>query len=223
MKILDIPQSGKRGLNVSQAGQFGQISRALAIPSNPRTPAQMTTRGILTNVSARAQVGSADTSGASFRRQRAAFSTPKLDQRNAARLFLQRRGYVSVLEGVLRDDPIDAILCYIRMRLHLEFSLPHDVLVEYEPIVRPPKRNDGVPVCVLIRSWNLRVSKFSAASDFTSPLSSQQAHGSSPSSSLSGSSPFSRMRCTCGCEMPPVPICSAIGMTNIRTFPWWKS
>ena len=69
--------------------------------------------------SARAQSGSADTSGASFRRQRAAFSTPKLDQRNAARLFLQRRGYVSVLEGVLRDDPIDAILCYIRMRLHL--------------------------------------------------------------------------------------------------------
>jgi hypothetical protein len=53
MKILDIPQSGKRGLNVSQAGQFGQISRALAIPSNPRSPSQMTTRGILTKVSAR--------------------------------------------------------------------------------------------------------------------------------------------------------------------------
>jgi len=44
---------GKRGLNVSQAGHFGQISRALAIPSNPRTPAQMTTGGILTRVSAR--------------------------------------------------------------------------------------------------------------------------------------------------------------------------
>ena len=28
MKILDIPQSGKRGLNVSQDGAFGQISRA---------------------------------------------------------------------------------------------------------------------------------------------------------------------------------------------------
>src|ERR1039457_676853 len=53
MKILDIPQSGKRGLNVSQAGQFGQISRALAIPSNPRSRSQMTTRGILTKVSAR--------------------------------------------------------------------------------------------------------------------------------------------------------------------------
>ena len=38
MKILDIPQSGKRGLNVSQDGAFGQISRTLAIPANPRTP-----------------------------------------------------------------------------------------------------------------------------------------------------------------------------------------
>ena len=53
MKILDIPQSGKRGLYVSQAGQFGQISRALAIPSNPRSKAQMTVRDILTKVSAR--------------------------------------------------------------------------------------------------------------------------------------------------------------------------
>ena len=53
MKILDIPQSGKRGLNVSQAGQFGQISRALAIPSNPRSPAQMGIRATLTKVSAR--------------------------------------------------------------------------------------------------------------------------------------------------------------------------
>ena len=52
MKILDIPQSGKRGLNVSQAGQFGQISRTLAIPSNPRSAAQMGVRNILKRVSA---------------------------------------------------------------------------------------------------------------------------------------------------------------------------
>ena len=52
MKILDIPQSGKRGLNVSQAGHFGQVSRALAIPANPRSPAQMTIRAILSTVSA---------------------------------------------------------------------------------------------------------------------------------------------------------------------------
>jgi hypothetical protein len=56
MKILDIPQSGKRGLNVSQAGQFGQISRALAIPSNPRTPSQMSVRTILSRVAARWRV-----------------------------------------------------------------------------------------------------------------------------------------------------------------------
>ena len=50
MKILDIPQSGKRGLYVSQGGRYGQISRALVIPSNPRTVAQMGVRGILSRV-----------------------------------------------------------------------------------------------------------------------------------------------------------------------------
>jgi hypothetical protein len=52
MKILDIPQSGKRGLTVSQNGAFGQISRALAIPSNPRSSRQMSVRAILSRVSA---------------------------------------------------------------------------------------------------------------------------------------------------------------------------
>jgi hypothetical protein len=53
MKILDIPQSGKRGLNVSQAGQFGQISRPLAIPANPRTGAQMTVLDNLSRMAAK--------------------------------------------------------------------------------------------------------------------------------------------------------------------------
>jgi hypothetical protein len=52
MKILDIPQSGKRGLNVSQASAFGQMSRTLAIPSNPRSASQMSVRKILSKVSA---------------------------------------------------------------------------------------------------------------------------------------------------------------------------
>ncbi len=52
MKILDIPQSGKRGLNVSQNGAFGQISRTLAIPTNPRSPRQMTVRSNLSKVAA---------------------------------------------------------------------------------------------------------------------------------------------------------------------------
>ena len=53
MKILDIPQSGKRGLYVTQDGRYGQISRALVIPSNPRTASQMSVRAILTRVTMR--------------------------------------------------------------------------------------------------------------------------------------------------------------------------
>jgi hypothetical protein len=53
MKILDIPQSGKRGLNVSQNSAFGQVSRTLAIPSNPRSSAQMSVRANLSQVAAR--------------------------------------------------------------------------------------------------------------------------------------------------------------------------
>jgi hypothetical protein len=53
MKILDIPQSGKRGLYVSQGGRYGQINRAFVIPSNPRTASQTSVRAILTRVTAR--------------------------------------------------------------------------------------------------------------------------------------------------------------------------
>jgi hypothetical protein len=52
MKILDIPQSGKRGLNVSQNGRYGQISRSLVIPTNPRSSAQVAVRTIFANVAA---------------------------------------------------------------------------------------------------------------------------------------------------------------------------
>jgi hypothetical protein len=53
MKILDIPQSGKRGLTVSQNGRYGQISRALVIPANPQTAAQLNVRSILAAVATR--------------------------------------------------------------------------------------------------------------------------------------------------------------------------
>ena len=52
MKILDVPQCGKRGVTVSQGGRYGQISRALVIPTNPRTPAQMLIRSRLSTVTA---------------------------------------------------------------------------------------------------------------------------------------------------------------------------
>ena len=53
MKMLDIPQSGKRGLTVSQGGRNGQISRALVIPTNPRTDAQLRIRSFLTGVASK--------------------------------------------------------------------------------------------------------------------------------------------------------------------------
>ena len=53
MEILDILQSGRRGIYVSLGGRYGQISRAVAIPANPRTDAQMDVRRTLGNVTAR--------------------------------------------------------------------------------------------------------------------------------------------------------------------------
>ena len=50
MKILDIPQAGKRGLNVSKNSRNGLVSRALVIPTNPRTDAQLRIRDFLSNV-----------------------------------------------------------------------------------------------------------------------------------------------------------------------------
>lgn len=50
MKILDIPQSGKKGLNVSMGGRYGQAIRALVIPTNPRTAAQLQRRQVLSAV-----------------------------------------------------------------------------------------------------------------------------------------------------------------------------
>ena len=97
MKILDIPQSGKRGLNVSQAGQFGQISRALAIPANPRSPSQMTTRGILTKVSARWR--------ALLETQRAAWMAAAKEAKSTSRL-----GQNGTLSGFLLFTKINCTL-----------------------------------------------------------------------------------------------------------------
>src|ERR1035441_2009445 len=88
MKILDIPQSGKRGLNVSQAGQFGQISRALAIPSNPRTPSQMGVRTILSRVAARWRALEETERAAWVAAAKEAKSSPRLGQSGALSGFL---------------------------------------------------------------------------------------------------------------------------------------
>src|ERR1035441_5739987 len=97
MKILDIPQSGKRGLNVSQAGQFGQISRTLAIPSNPRSAAQMGVRNILKRVSA--------SSRALQEAQRAAWMAAAKETKSNSRL-----GQNGALSGFLLFTKINCTL-----------------------------------------------------------------------------------------------------------------
>ena len=48
MKVLTEPKAGKCGVIVYQQGRYGQIARALAIPANPQTVAQMAVRNRLT-------------------------------------------------------------------------------------------------------------------------------------------------------------------------------
>src|ERR1035441_10551719 len=53
MKVLEIPKSGKCGGTVWQRNRYCQYSYPAFIPSNPRTPAQVTVRGTFGAVSAR--------------------------------------------------------------------------------------------------------------------------------------------------------------------------
>jgi hypothetical protein len=53
MKILDIPQSGKRGSFVTVRTRYGQSSRPLVIPRDPKTPAQLRSRSTLGHVAPR--------------------------------------------------------------------------------------------------------------------------------------------------------------------------
>ncbi len=48
MKIIDVPQTGKIGLQVSMPGRYGLVRRAWVVPANPNTLAQQTVRANLT-------------------------------------------------------------------------------------------------------------------------------------------------------------------------------
>jgi hypothetical protein len=73
-------------------------------------------------------------------------TSPALVQRRAGRLDLQRRGYVHTLSAAVRGNGLDALLAFIRTRLQLEFSLPHEPLVIQFPLVEPdqiPRNSRG--------------------------------------------------------------------------------
>jgi hypothetical protein len=88
MKILDIPQSGKRGLNVSQDGQFGQISRALGRVANPRTKSQVAVRDNMGRVAARWRALQEIQRAAWMAAAKEAMSNPRLKQNGSLSGFL---------------------------------------------------------------------------------------------------------------------------------------
>jgi hypothetical protein len=74
-----------------------------------------------------------------------AFKTPELEKRIAARRAIQRSGYCACLSGLIRRDPLEALLAYLRMQLQLEFTLPNDQLMAYFPSQYKVPQMPGVP------------------------------------------------------------------------------
>lgn len=90
----------------------------------------------------------ADSLARAYREASRTFTTPELERRMAARRAVQRNGYCASLAGVLRRDAVDALFSYLRMRLQLEFSLPHDQLFAYVPSRYVVEALPGVPPVV---------------------------------------------------------------------------
>ena len=87
----------------------------------------------------------ADSLARSYRDAVHSLKTPELEQRMEARRRIQKSGYCHTLAAVVGRDGLGALLSYIRMRLHLEFTLPNDQLYAYFPNPIKEERIPGVP------------------------------------------------------------------------------
>jgi hypothetical protein len=90
----------------------------------------------------------ADSMARAYREAARTVTTPELERRIAARRAVQRSGYCTTLAAVIRHNALDALLSYIRMRLHLDFSLPHDQLFAYIPSQYKVGPTPGIPPVV---------------------------------------------------------------------------
>jgi hypothetical protein len=107
MRILDIPQSGRRGLYVSQGGRNGQISRIWVIPGNPRTAFQMDVRRAFGSVNARWRTLTEEQRTAWRAAAKAKNSVPRLGQSGpltGSQLFTK----ISCTLATLGADQVDA-------------------------------------------------------------------------------------------------------------------
>jgi hypothetical protein len=57
-----------------------------------------------------------------------AYATPEYRARKTQRREFQRAGYAGVLHDILALDAAGALLSYIRTRLQIEYSLPHNTI-----------------------------------------------------------------------------------------------
>ncbi len=87
----------------------------------------------------------ADSGVSAFRRAIAGLTTPEFEQRKRNRRMLQQRGYVLMLQDVIRHDGLGALFSYLRMRAQLDFHLPQNTLMVFVPVVQPPPSGPHMP------------------------------------------------------------------------------
>lgn len=81
-----------------------------------------------------------------FLRALSKLSHPKLEERKKLVRGYQQRGYASTLLNVLDINGTNAILSYLKTRLQIEFSLPHEpimVNISALPEAPPPTLNSS--------------------------------------------------------------------------------
>ena len=90
--------------------------------------------------------------------------SPALEQRKAARLRLQRAGYLEALASELRGDGAASLASLVRMNAQVEFHLSHRPLSVYFPVAQPTspvisplmrQRTSGMYQVLLYEDWSM--------------------------------------------------------------------
>jgi hypothetical protein len=72
-------------------------------------------------------------------------TSPQLQQRKALRLKLQRRGYVTVLQAAVDNDPLAALLAYIRVHAQVALFIPHNQIMVHTRIETTRTKESHLP------------------------------------------------------------------------------
>ena len=86
-----------------------------------------------------------DSSSARFAIESSKLTSPQLEARKRILRDYQQRGYVEVLSHVLDNDGLSALLAYVRVKSRIAYSIPHNQLYVYVPVVQPQRRESNLP------------------------------------------------------------------------------